>query len=210
MGTLWQDVRHGLRMLARNPGFAVVVVLILGLGLGAATAVFSIVNGVLLHALPHRDPDRLAVLFSTYPERNERRSTVSGMNFQDWQRHNQLFEAMAVMLASFGIYGVIAHSVRQRTPEIGIRMALGATSGKVRRAVLREGLKLAAVGVLVGVAGALVLTRIIAGFLYNVSPTDPVTFVGTALLLTGVALFSCWLPARRAARIDPMAALRYE
>jgi ABC-type antimicrobial peptide transport system permease subunit len=121
-----------------------------------------------------------------------------------------VFSLVAVVLASFGIYGVIAHSVRQRTPEIGIRMALGATNGDVLRAVLKEGLRLTVAGVIVGLAGALVLTRVISQFLYGVTPTDPVTFVCTSLLLAGVALLASYVPARRAARIDPMVALRYE
>jgi putative ABC transport system permease protein len=120
------------------------------------------------------------------------------------------FSLTAVILASFGIYGVIAYSVRQRTPEIGIRMALGATKGDVLRTVLREGLRLTAVGVVVGLAGALVLTRVLANFLYGISPTDPLTFLCTSLLLTGVALLAGYIPARRAAKIDPMVALRCE
>jgi putative ABC transport system permease protein len=120
------------------------------------------------------------------------------------------FSVVAVVLASFGLYGVIAHSVRQRTPEIGIRMALGATRGDVLTAVLGEGCKLTAVGVVVGLIGALALTRTVAIFLYDVSPTDPVTFASTSLLLIGIALLACYIPARRAAKIDPMAALRYE
>ncbi len=120
------------------------------------------------------------------------------------------FSVVAVVLASFGLYGVIAHSVRQRTPEIGIRMALGATRGDILITVLREGCKLAAVGVVVGLIGALALTRVVAIFLYDVSPTDPVTFVSTSLLLIGITLLACYIPARRAARIDPMTALRYE
>ncbi len=121
-----------------------------------------------------------------------------------------VFSLVAVVLASFGIYGIMAHSVRQRTPEIGIRMALGATHGSVLRAVLKEGLRLTAAGVIVGLAGALVLTRVISRFLYGVTPTDPVTFLCTSLLLAGVALLASYIPARRAARIDPMVALRYE
>jgi putative ABC transport system permease protein len=121
-----------------------------------------------------------------------------------------VFSLVALVLANFGIYGVIAHSVRQRTPEIGIRMALGATKRDVLRAVLRQGLRLTVVGVIVGLAGALVLTRVISKFLYGVTATDPVTFACTSLLLAGVALLASYIPARRAARIDPMVALRYE
>jgi putative ABC transport system permease protein len=121
-----------------------------------------------------------------------------------------IFSAVAVVLASFGIYGVIAHSVRRRTPEIGIRMALGATSRNVLVGVLRQGLTLILAGVAVGLAGALALTRLVSSFLYDISPTDPLTFVCTVWLLTGAALLASYLPARRAASIDPMKALRYE
>jgi len=120
------------------------------------------------------------------------------------------FSVVAVVLASFGIYGVIAHSVRQRTPEIGIRMALGATPGDVLMNMLREGCKLTILGVVIGLIGALALTRVVSTFLYEVSPTDPATFACTSLLFIGVAMLACYIPARRAARIDPMEALRYE
>jgi predicted permease len=121
-----------------------------------------------------------------------------------------VFSAIGLVLAAAGIYGVVSYSVAQRTGEFGIRMALGARSGDVLWAVLRQGLKLTGIGLFIGLAGALAATRVIRSFLYDVSPTDPLTFVCVALLLAGVALLACYLPARRAARIDPMVALRYE
>ena len=121
-----------------------------------------------------------------------------------------MFSAVALVLASFGIYGVIAHSVRQRTPEIGIRMALGATSTDVLKAFMKQGFKLILLGVVIGLAGAVALTRVVSNFLYHISPTDLVTFACTSLLLFTVALLASYIPARRAAKIDPMAALRYE
>jgi predicted permease len=120
------------------------------------------------------------------------------------------FSVVAVVLASFGIYGVIAHSVRQRTPEIGIRMALGAAPSDVLVKMLREGCKLTILGVAIGLIGAMILTRVVSTFLYEVSPTDPATFACTSLLFIVVALLACYIPARRAAKIDPMDALRYE
>jgi putative ABC transport system permease protein len=120
------------------------------------------------------------------------------------------FAGVAVVLASLGLYAVIAYSVRQRTAEIGIRMALGATSGRVLADVLREGLRLAAIGVLLGLVAALAVTRILSSFLYGVSPTDPLTFGGMTMLLAAVALAASYVPARRAARVDPMTALRCE
>ena len=121
-----------------------------------------------------------------------------------------VFATMALLLCAIGIYGVTAYAVTQRTREIGIRMALGADRAAVRALVLREGLRLAAAGVGLGLAGAFALTRLLRGFLFEIGPGDPVTHVAVALLLGGVALAACAVPARRAARLDPIAALRTE
>jgi len=121
-----------------------------------------------------------------------------------------IFAGTALVLAMVGLYGLIMYSVTQRVPEIGIRMALGAGRADVLRMVLSQGLKLAVCGVLIGVAGSLALGRILSGFLYGVSPADPLTIFGVAALLMGVALIASYLPARRAVRVDPIVALRYE
>jgi len=121
-----------------------------------------------------------------------------------------LFAGVALVLAAVGIYGVISYSVAQRTSEFGIRIALGAAPQDVLSMVLGQGLMLGAVGVVLGAGGALALTRYIRGLLFGISSFDPLTFIVMAAVLTTVTLAACWIPARRATRVDPMIALRYE
>ena len=121
-----------------------------------------------------------------------------------------LFAVLALILAAIGVYGIMAFSVSQRAHEIGIRIALGAGRRDVLKLVLRSGLGLALIGIAIGLAVAFVATRVMSTLLFSVSPTDPMTFLGEALLLAFVGLLACYIPARRATKVDPLVALRYE
>ena len=120
------------------------------------------------------------------------------------------FSLTALALACLGIYGVLSLTVAQRTREIGLRIALGAQRVSVLSLVVGQGLKLAVIGSAIGLVGALSTTRLVLRLLYGISPIDPVTFAGVSVLLAVVAMLASWLPARRAAKVDPMEALRYE
>jgi ABC-type antimicrobial peptide transport system permease subunit len=120
-----------------------------------------------------------------------------------------LFATVALILAISGLYAVMAYSVSQRTREIGIRLALGAQAGDVLKLITQQGLVLLLAGILIGLAGAFALTRVLSTLLFEVSVTDPLTFIAIPLLLMVVALLACWVPARRATKVDPLVALRH-
>jgi putative ABC transport system permease protein len=121
-----------------------------------------------------------------------------------------VFAAVALLLTAIGLYGVMVFSVSQRTQEIGLRLALGARSGEVFKLIVGQGMKLVLLGLVVGVAGALVFSRVIKQLLFGVGPADPLTFVAISLLLLIVALIACYVPARSASKVDPLVALRHE
>jgi putative ABC transport system permease protein len=169
-----------------------------------------------------RDPIRLAAAVRAAVRATDREQPIAKMHTMGElveratarQRFNLLllsiFAASALLLAAVGIYGVMSYTVAQRTSEIGIRMALGARPADVLRLVVGQGMRVALAGIAAGVAGAALLSRAMAGLLFGIRATDVVTYVGIAVLLAGVALVASYLPARRATRIDPLAALRSE
>jgi len=156
-------------------------------------------------AMAEIDPDQPVTRIMTMEQ-------VLAESIGDWRFYMQLlgmFAGVAVLLAAVGIYGVMSYSVNERTHEIGIRVALGAHPADVLAMVTREGLKLTAAGVVIGAGLALGLARLITTFLFGVKPSDPSTYVAVAVGLTVVALLACYVPARRAAKVDPMVALRH-
>jgi putative ABC transport system permease protein len=121
-----------------------------------------------------------------------------------------IFAGVALVLAGFGVYGVMSNTVAQRTHEIGVRMALGAQQSSMLRLVVGNGMRLTLLGVSLGIGGALMLTRVMKGFLFQVTPTDPETFAAVVFFMVLVAFLASYIPARRAMRVDPVVALRYE
>ena len=134
--------------------------------------------------------------------------STSRQRFNMWLM--TIFGASALLLAAIGIHGLMAYSVEQRTQEIGIRLSLGADGASVRRMVVVQGMRLALVGVVVGLAASWGLARLMTSFLFDVTARDPLVFAGVPVVLTLVALLAVWLPAMRASKVDPMVALRYE
>jgi putative ABC transport system permease protein len=155
-----------------------------------------------------RGLDRTAILSPVTTVEQHLSAQLSPRRFQTWLL--SLFSLLAMMLASVGIYGVMHYSVAQRTHEIGVRMALGARPANVVGMVIGQGISLAAMGLVAGLAGAWWLTRLLASLLFGITASDPLTFGIAAFLLTAVAVLASLIPAWRAARVDPLAALRCE
>src|SRR6202012_3560360 len=157
-------------------------------------------------AVAEIDPNQPIVKIRTMEDNMA--ATVAQPRFRTWLIG--IFAGLALLLAAVGIYGVMSYSVTQRTNEIGIRVTLGAQPNDVFRTVVGEGLRYAMLGVAIGVATGLALTRLLASFLYGISAYDPTTFVAVVILLIAVSAAASFFPARRATRVDPIIALRYE
>ncbi len=169
---------------------------------GNTASITNEVRGV-IHEIDSNLPiTHVATLSSQVSDSLGQQRAVSGLT--------GLFGVLGLVLACVGLYGIMAYSVACKTHDIGIRMALGAERRDVLRLIIGQGLKLALIGVAIGIAGALALTRFLSSQLYGVKPTDPLTFIAVSLVLIAVALLACYIPARRAAKVDPMVALRYE
>jgi putative ABC transport system permease protein len=205
------DVRHGGLEMETSPEYYVplaqrpvprVTLMARAAGGGDATALVPSLRGII------RQVDKEIPLYRIHTMDELLSESVARRRFSMMLLGG--FALVALLLAGLGIYGVMSYSVAQRTHEIGIRMALGAQARDVLRMVIGQGMLLAGAGVALGLAAAFLLTRVMASLLYGVSATDPITFGGVAAVLSVVALVSCYLPARRATKVDPMVALRYE
>jgi len=183
-GATVSDLRFAVRLLLKQPGFSVINALTVALGIGATSAIFTLIQGVLLTTPPFRNCEQLVVL--------EPASTVGSI------------------LTLVGIYGLLSLSVASRGRELAIRSAVGAQLHHIRNLTFGEGFRLIAGGVLIGIAVAILLSRALRSFLYDVQPGDPLTLIVVGALFISVGLLACWVPVRRAAKVDPLEALRYE
>lgn len=214
---LLNDIRHAVRSLRRTPGFTAAAVLTLAIGIGATTAIFSIVDHVILRPLAYRDPDHLYVVHESVPRLahiapvipvSANLESVAPREFQ--MRLVLAFGVIALLLAGLGVYGVVSYSVAQRTGEIGLRVALRATPQTVAGSVLRQAMVPVAFGLVAGLAAAVGAGRALRAMLFDVSTADPVTLLSVSLVLLTVGALACYVPARRAMRVDPLNALRTE
>jgi putative ABC transport system permease protein len=162
--------------------------------------------GALRAAIAGIDPNQPVVRPRTMEDNMA--ATVAQPKFRTWLIG--IFAALALALAAVGIYGVMSYSVAQRTSEIGIRLTLGAQRSDIVGAILGEGLRFAVIGVVLGLAGGMAITRLLKAFLFGVTSTDPLTYVGVAVVFLTVAIVASLVPVRRAMRVDPIVALRYE
>jgi putative ABC transport system permease protein len=176
------------------------------LSLRATTSDVTALTAGIERAVHEIDKDLPITEISTFDDILARESSTRRFNAMLFS----IFAALALVLAVTGVYGVLAYSVSQRTHEVGIRMALGAGHRDVLRLFMSQGMRLVLIGLVLGLGGAFALTRLMSSLLFGVSTTDASTFVAVAVGLTLVGVLACYLPARRATRVDPLIALRYE
>jgi putative ABC transport system permease protein len=199
------DQPHIYLPILQNPGYAMAVYIRAESNIGGRAGLAGLTQA-LRREVQAVDPD--LPIFGERPMEDLVSASLAQRRFA--AQLISLFGALALLLSGIGIYGVIAWSVSQRTREIGIRLALGADKGVILRWILWQGTRLILAGVIVGLLGAVAMTRLLRGLLFEIAPTDPLTYVGVAALLAIVALLACYIPARRATKVDPMVALRFE
>jgi hypothetical protein len=216
--TILQDLAYGARILKKSPAFTAVIVFTLALGIGANTAIFSIVQAVLLRPLPYRDPSRLVLTFDAPVHDQESKIFVPYRHFLEWKSKSHSYADMAAetwargarfMLGCGAPQSILAIPVSVDL-EIGIRMALGAQASDVLHLVMKQGMLLAGVGAGLGLLAALWLGNLLRSLLYGVRPQDPATLGGVSLVLILAALVATYIPARRATRVNPIDSLRSE
>ncbi len=193
------DLRYGRRPLAKNPGVSLIAILTLALGIGANTAIFSVVNAFILRPLPYGDPDRLMMVDSQHRGQS---NGVSLLDFEDWRRQNNVFEE----LAFFNLRWNANLEFANETETLGLTFGTANLFSTLQVAPFLY----VTIGLTIGLAGALALTRLMTSLLFEVSPTDPATFGAVALGVIVATLLACYIPARRATKVDPLVALRYE
>ena len=189
LGTIVQDLRYAVRTMRSAPAFTLVATLSLGVGMGGAAAVFGLADSLLLRELPVSSPRQLAIFrWSSGPV-----ATLLG--------------AVTLLLAAIGLYGLMSYSVTRRVPELGLRMALGASRGTVMWLVLRQSLLLAGAGLIIGIPAALASGRFVSSLRFDISPRSPMALMAASTMMLTVALIATLIHARRASRVDPMIAL---
>jgi len=202
MNSLWQDVKYAFRTFRNSPGFTALAVTALALGMGANTALFSMVYAVLLRPLPYPEAGRLVAVWEDHQKRGgPEREWTNPATFYDWSDRSHEIEAMFALDG----WGPTLTGEGEPDPLTGARVTQG-----IFTTLRLETLVPIAVGVALGVAGAWSLARAISGLLYGITPGDPATLTATALLLLGTSILASFLPARRAAKVDPVTALRSE
>ena len=201
-------LRYAWRSIAKHPLYLTLSTVTLGLGIGVCVSNFATVDALVLRPLLLPEVDRLVIISRESTGRPEL-GDISPADYYAFADQLTTVERSALLLSAVGMYSVMAFFVTERTHEIGIRMAMGAARGNVVSQVIRQGLKLAAVGLTIGLIGAMFIARALASLLFGVEATDFVSLSGAVLALFSAALLACRIPARRAASVDPMVALRH-